>query len=111
MLPRTPAELEEWGRRLNKCLGDFGPAAASGYSVLIGVRRFDVLTSCAELRGGVLQQFLGPRNRRVAATDAGEVVGELLSKGLLNRNEHRNRAWLELANPPSESVTQTQLTP
>lgn len=66
-LPRTNTELRQWGRLLHNCLGDFTASTATGYSVVVGVRRDDQLIGALELRPDTqtLVQFLGDRNRRL----------------------------------------------
>lgn len=94
-LPRTPAELRAWGRVLESCVGDFGPAALAGRSLLVGVRRHGRLVACGELTpAGTIRQLLGVRNRRVPEPVAAAVVSHLVRAGAVDGRAPQNRAWL-----------------
>lgn len=97
-LPRTVAELTEWGLQLRNCVGSFGPAVARGESTIIGVRRNGRLTYCLELTTrNEIRQFLGERNRQVPGGDACVVVRALLDHQLLDRSRNSNSPWLAAA--------------
>lgn len=74
VLPRTAGELATWGRLLDNCLGDFGPAVAAGRTVVVGVRDQGILVAALEARDGQIVQFFGPHNTRPPARLAALVV-------------------------------------
>lgn len=64
VLPHTVGDLHRWGRLLSNCLADFGAAAATGRSVLVGVLSANRLAYAIELTpGGTIRQFCGAANR------------------------------------------------
>jgi hypothetical protein len=64
VLPRDPAELTRWGRRLSNCLADYAGAVRSGRSVVIGLEERSTLVAALELRDGTVRQFVGVANSR-----------------------------------------------
>jgi hypothetical protein len=95
VLPRTVAELSEWGRRLSNCLGTFGAAAISGRSWLVGIEKHGRLVACAEIHPDrYVRQFLAERNRRPVPVDAERVIERLLAAGVLDAAHPGNRPWL-----------------
>lgn len=95
VLPHTAGDLVRWGRILSNCLGDFGPAAVAGRSVLIGVLRDHRLTYVVELTAtGVVRQFCGRANRAPRDCDRRAVMGVLAVHLLVDRSAPANRAWL-----------------
>ena len=114
-LARTPAELAGWGRLLQNCLADFGPAAVDGRSVLVGVRHHGRLVACAEVAAdGDLRQLLGPGNRRAPAAVVAAVVAHLDRAGALHATSSTNAAWRQLAGPrrlPPTLTTNADRTP
>lgn len=85
VLPRTPDELRAWGRLLGNCLGDFGPAVASGRTTVVGVRQGGLFVAAFELRlhDRTLVQFLGAHNRVPPAAVVRPVVAELARRALV----------------------------
>lgn len=85
VVPRTPAELRAWGRLLGNCLGDFGPAVASGRTTVVGVRQGGLFVAALELRlhDRTLVQFLGAHNRVPPAAVVRPVVAELARRALV----------------------------
>jgi hypothetical protein len=65
VLPRTPKELQAWGRILGNCLADFAPAVAEHRSVIVGVKERGALVAAVELLPSLqeIRQFLGAGNR------------------------------------------------
>lgn len=95
-LPRTPAELTDWGRRLRNCLGSFGDAAVAGHSTLVGVLQRDVLVGCVELTpAGVVRQFLLAGNRPVPHVVAQPVWAHLREAGVVDPDHTGNAPWRE----------------
>ena len=93
-LARTPAELAGWGRLLQNCLADFGPAAVDGRATLVGVRHHGRLTACAEVSAdGELRQLLGPNNRRAQPPVVAAVIAHLDRAGALHPTSPTNAAW------------------
>lgn len=109
LVPRTVAELVDWGRRLSNCLGDFAPAVASGRSLLIGVQHHDRLVACVELDpDGRVRQFLGRANRRPNPRQAAQVVDHLLAIGAIDGAHPSNWPLLEqlgLLSHPANTLT------
>jgi hypothetical protein len=99
VLPRTGHELRWWGQRLRSCIGDFGPAVASGQSVLVGIEVDDVLTYCAEVAPATatIRQALGRGNRPLPPEAAGALVRALVRAGLVDPAHPSNRPWVALA--------------
>jgi len=64
VLPRDPAELTRWGRRLSNCLADYAGAVRSGRSVVVGLEERGTLVAALELRAGAVRQFVGIANAR-----------------------------------------------
>ena len=64
VLPRDPAELTRWGRRLSNCLADYAGAVRSGRSVVLGFEERGSLVAALELRSGEVRQFVGIANSR-----------------------------------------------
>lgn len=96
VLPRTTGELVAWGRRLHSCVGSFGPAVATGRSILFGVERDGTLRYCVELSpDGMVRQFLGERNTAVPRSVAAAVCARLVALGLLRTDGDANCIWLE----------------
>lgn len=95
VLPHTAGDLVRWGRILSNCLGDFGPAAVAGRSVLIGVLRDHRLTYVVELTAsGVVRQFCGRANRAPRDRDRRAVIGALAAHLLVDRHAPANRDWM-----------------
>jgi hypothetical protein len=105
VLPHTAGDLVRWGRLLSNCLGDFGPAAVAGRSVLIGVLRDQRLTYVVELTAsGAVRQFCGRANRAPRDRDRRAVIGVLVEHLLVDRRAPANRDWLAGVDlPPSAS--------
>ncbi|MEY4174693.1 MAG: PcfJ-like protein [Actinomycetota bacterium] len=63
-VPTSRNELATWGAILRNCLGDFGRAAATQTSWLIGIEQHDRLIGCVEVDPATrrVRQALGPRN-------------------------------------------------
>lgn len=63
-VPTSRNELATWGAILRNCLGDFGRAAATQTSWLIGIEQDDRLIGCVEVDPAHrrVRQALGPRN-------------------------------------------------
>ncbi len=64
VLPRHPAELTRWGRRLSNCLGDYAGVVRTGRSVVLGLEERGTLVAALELRDGAVRQFVGLANGR-----------------------------------------------
>jgi hypothetical protein len=64
VLPRNPAELAAWGRRLSNCLADYAGAVRSGRSVVVGLEERGTLVAALELRNNDVRQFVGIANSR-----------------------------------------------
>ncbi|MFT5203471.1 MAG: hypothetical protein ACI9C1_002871 [Candidatus Aldehydirespiratoraceae bacterium] len=64
ILPRDPAELTRWGRRLSNCLADYAGAVRSGRSVVVGLEERGTLVAALELRAGAVRQFVGIASAR-----------------------------------------------
>jgi len=64
VLPRNPAELTRWGRRLSNCLADYTGAVRNGRSVVVGLEERGTLVAALELRDGAVRQFVGVANGR-----------------------------------------------
>ncbi|MEZ5247168.1 MAG: hypothetical protein R2707_18925 [Acidimicrobiales bacterium] len=64
VLPRDPAELARWGRRLSNCLADYAGPVRSGRSVVVGLEERGTLVAALELRAGTVRQFVGIANSR-----------------------------------------------
>lgn len=96
VLPHVAGDLTRWGRLLSNCLGDFGPAAAAGRAVLVGVTRANRLVYAVELTpAGAIRQFCGRANRPPAVADRRAVVRALAANGSLDRSAPANRPWLQ----------------
>lgn len=94
-VPRTVGDLERWGRLMSNCLGDFGPAVATGRSTIVGVLRTTRLTYAVELTPtGVVRQFCARANRAPAPADRRTVVRLLAEAGVLDTSAPANRQWL-----------------
>lgn len=94
-LPHSVSDLTRWGRLLSNCLGDFASAAVFGRSVIVGVRRSNLLTYAVELTSaGVIRQFCGPANRAPRPVDRRDVIRLLADSGALNQGATANREWL-----------------
>ncbi|HXH57299.1 hypothetical protein [Iamia sp.] len=94
--PRTCGDLERWGRLLRNCLEDFGPAAASGRSELVGVFRDDGLRGCLELTpDGVIRQLLGPANRRLDRPTERTVLRALIRHEVVDPTAAGNTRWFD----------------
>jgi len=99
VVPRTAAELAEWGRRLHNCVGGFGPAVHEGRSWLFGVEADERLAYCIEVRpGGDIRQFHAAHNRPVPRRDALAVVHALAVAGIVDPGHVSNGPWFE---PPA----------
>ena len=99
VVPRTAAELAEWGRRLHNCVGGFGPAVHEGRSWLLGVEADGRLAYCIEVRpGGDIRQFHAAHNRPVPRRDALAVVHALAVAGIVDPGHVSNGPWFE---PPA----------
>jgi hypothetical protein len=84
VLPRTPAELARWGRRLHNCLADFAASVHAGTSLIVGVEVHDVLRYAVEVTpAGEVRQFLGAGNRAPDATHVAPVIAQLRAARLL----------------------------
>ena len=96
VVPRTAAELAEWGARLHNCVGGFGPAVNEQRSIVVGVEAGDRLAYCIDVRpDGVIRQFLGAHNRPVPRPDALAVVQALAGAGVVRADLAANRHWFE----------------
>lgn len=85
VLPRDPAELTRWGRRLSNCLADYAGAVRSGRSVVFGLEERGTIVAALELRAGRVRQFVGVANSRPtrARRDAaGRMLHDLALGGL-----------------------------
>lgn len=92
--PRTCGDLERWGRLLRNCLDDFGPAAASGRSELVGVFGTDGLRGCLELTpDGVIRQLLGSANRRLDRPTERTVLRALTRHEVIDPTVPGNARW------------------
>jgi hypothetical protein len=86
VIPRTVAELANWGLRLRNCVGGYGSAVVAGRSRLLGIERDGDLKYCLDLTAsGAVRQFLGECNRPVPAGDAGAVLSFLSAAGVIDR--------------------------
>ncbi len=87
VVPTTSEELRRWGRVLHSCVGDFGPAAASGHSWLIGIEHDDHLIGCVEVHpvDRRIRQALGPRNRPLPQGVAAVVFNALRLCGVTSQ--------------------------
>lgn len=93
-LPRTCGDLQRWGRILRSCVGDFGPAAATGATHLIGLYDGARLRGCLELRPeGTIQQMLGVANRPLTRETRAKVLSALVEHGVVDRHDPRHEAW------------------
>lgn len=94
VLPHTTGDLERWGRILSNCLGDFSAAAATGRSVIVGVRRSNRLIYAVELTaGGEVRQFCGQANRAPRPSDRRLIVQTLAEAGAVDTSSAVNRLW------------------
>lgn len=104
VLPRTTYELTLWGQLLGNCLGSFGPAAAAGFSWLVGVEANGRLAYCLELSPDrSVRQFLASRNRPVPPDHARKVLEHLARHHVIDLTHPANRTWViprEAAHPP-----------
>jgi hypothetical protein len=84
VLPRTPAELAGWGRRLSNCLPDYVEAVGVGRSIVIGLEERGVLVAALELPGasGSVRQFVGIANAQPSAIRRRAVRQMLADLGL-----------------------------
>ena len=64
VLPRDPAELTRWGRRLSNCLADYAGSVRSGRSVVLGLEERGTIVAALELRADRVRQFVGVANSR-----------------------------------------------
>ncbi len=95
VIPRSGAELAAWGARLGNCVGRYGPAVASGRSLLFGIEVNGALAYCLELESnGSIRQFLGHRNRPVPSAHASPVCRHLASVGVVDPDNPANQPWL-----------------
>ncbi len=95
VLPRSPAQLGEWGRRLHSCIASYATTVAEGRSLLVGVMVGDDLRYCLEVTSnGAVRQFLGTRNSVVPAAVAGAVCRTLAEVGVVRAEIVANRTWL-----------------
>jgi hypothetical protein len=103
VLPRTAVELRRWGAQLHSCIGSFGPAVASGRSLLIGVERDDVLAYCAEVTPATrtVRQLHGSHNRSVPRPVEAALAARLLTAGIVDGDSPENRAWVDLVRASS----------
>jgi len=84
VLPRTPAELALWGRRLQNCLADFAASVHTGASWIVGVEVHDVLRYAVEVTpSGEIRQFLGAGNRAPDPAHAAAAIAQLRAARLL----------------------------
>ena len=99
-------ELHRWGAQLHSCIGSFGPAVASGRSLLIGVERDDVLAYCAEVTPAsrTIRQLHGSHNRSVPRAVAAALGARLLASGILDGDSPQNRLWVTLSTSGAEGV-------
>lgn len=105
VLPHTAGDLIRWGRLLSSCLGDFGPAAVAGRTLIVGVQRSNALLLAVEVTpDGRIRQFCGVANRAPRDRDRRAVVRALALHGVLDVRSPRNRPWLAGIDLPA-SVT------
>lgn len=96
VVPRTAAELAEWGERLHNCVGGFGPAVNERRSIVVGIESGERLAYCIDVRpDGVIRQFLGTHNRPVPRPDALAVVHALAAAGVVRSDLAANDHWFE----------------
>jgi len=94
VLPQTCGDLVRWSRILGNCLNDFGPAAVSGRSTILGIERNGELTYAVELRpANVVRQFTGRANRPPNDRDRAAVIELLTRTGTVDREHPDNRPW------------------
>lgn len=84
-VPTSRNELATWGAVLRNCLGDFGRAAATQTSWLIGIERADRLIGCVEVDPAQrrVRQALGPRNQPLADDVHRIAIQFLQRKGII----------------------------
>jgi hypothetical protein len=105
VLPHAEGDLHRWGRLLSNCLADFGTAALTGRSLIIGVQRHNQLTYAVELTpAGVIRQFSGRRNRPPRNEDLCRVIDALVDAGVVDAAAPPNRLWLQAAAALGEDV-------
>lgn len=96
VVPRTAAELRQWGDRLHNCVGGFAPAVNEGRARVIGVESSERLAYCIDVRpDGAIRQFLAAHNRPVPRHDALAVVHALAAAGVVRRELPANSHWFE----------------
>ncbi len=105
VLPHTAGDLTRWGRLLSNCLGDFGPAAVAGRTLIVGVQRANRLVQAVEVTSdGRIRQFCGMANRAPRDGDRRSVVRALALHGVIDVRSVHNRPWLAGVDLPA-SVT------
>lgn len=84
-VPTSRNELATWGAILRNCLGDFGRAAATQTSWLIGIERDDRLIGCVEVDPATrrVRQALGPRNQPLPESVHRITLALLQRKGII----------------------------
>ncbi len=87
VLPRGPADLAGWARRLSNCLPDYAGAITAGRSIVIGLEERGVLVAALELAGaaGAVRQFVGIANARPSPARRRAVDQMLADLGLGRR--------------------------
>jgi hypothetical protein len=105
VLPHAEGDLHRWGRLLSNCLADFGSAALTGRSIIVGVQRRNQLTYAVELTpAGVIRQFSGRRNRPPRNEDLCAVIDALVDAGVVDVAAPPNRLWMQAAAALGEDV-------
>lgn len=84
-VPTSRSELATWGAVLRNCLGDFGRAAATQTSWLIGIEHDDRLIGCVEVDPVErrVRQALGPRNQPLPEHVHRITIALLQRKGII----------------------------
>ena len=105
VLPHTAGDLTRWGRLLSNCLGDFGPAAVAGRTLIVGVQRANRLVQAVEVTSdGRIRQFCGMANRAPRDGDRRSVVRALALHGVIDVRSGHNRPWLAGVDLPASAT-------
>ena len=84
VIPRTAGDLQRWGRLLSNCVGDFGPAMATGRSTIIGIERANAVVYAVEINpNGTIRQLAGHANRPPDDSTRSSIVRTLSAAGVL----------------------------
>lgn len=95
VIPRTAGDLVRWSRLLSNCLDDYGPAAATGRSTIIGVEHQNTLRYALELNPPtVIRQFVASANRPPDPDHRTAIVRELVRAEIVDPSEPANGIWI-----------------